>query len=237
MHPRKNWSCARDRGIAAVHNLRLVNSSRQLERTRWRLHHVGLTVRQCRSIIARVQHSPFDRNLELRRLNGLTDIVVHSGCDAFFAITSHRSRGHGNNGDMSASDHFPRANNGRGLKAIHFWHLYIHQYEIERFALQGLQRLTSVPSDHDRMTVFLKQTHRESLIHTVVFSEKNTEPPLIRRRAILSEGDHRSWYNLRVLPLIIENVVLPDVKLWHHEAIRRISDFAPRQLLKRLARK
>src|SRR6478735_8024050 len=84
------------------------------------------------SINYRVKRLRFDR---------LGQIIVHSGGQTSFAITLHGMGRHRDDGYMLPGLLFALADRAAGLETVHFWHLYIHQYEVESLTSPRLQRL------------------------------------------------------------------------------------------------
>src|ERR1700728_3755684 len=59
-----------------------------------------------------------------------------------------------------------------GLDAVHHWHLYIHQYQIDIFALQGVYRLAAVLRDDHGVAALFEESDRQLSIYGVVLGEK-----------------------------------------------------------------
>src|SRR5580704_5154374 len=112
---------------------------------------------------------PGDRSGQLRRVDGLAYVVIHSGDDAFFSIAIHGAGGHGDDRDVSATGTFTRSNGGGGFETIHLGHLHIHEDEVERFAIQRRQSLEPVIGNHHGMTLFSQQVSCKLLIYGVIF--------------------------------------------------------------------
>ena len=69
-----------------------------------------------------------------------------------------------------------RCANRRGrLKAVHDWHLQIHEYDVEWLAIDGRQDLSAVGGDHDTVASFLQDERRHPLIERVIFDEQDME--------------------------------------------------------------
>src|SRR6476620_7563599 len=82
-------------------------------------------------------------NYRVKRLplGRLGQIIVHSGGQTSFAITLHGMGRHRDDGYMLSCLLFALANRAGGLETIHFWHLYIHQHDVESLSSPRLQRL------------------------------------------------------------------------------------------------
>jgi len=82
------------------------------------------------------KHNPVDGTRELYQIHRFANIVVHSTLEAFFAVSAHSSRRHCDDRDVSSRLPFSRPDDSCRFKAVHFWHLNIHQHEIERLLIQ-----------------------------------------------------------------------------------------------------
>ena len=64
-------------------------------------------------------------------------------------------------------------NRARRFEAVHLRHLAIHEHEVERNALDHLQRLVTVARDVDAAAQALQQAHGELGVDDVVFGEQH----------------------------------------------------------------
>ncbi len=77
-----------------------------------------------------------------------------------------------NNGDL-----FSLTYGGGGHISIHVGHLDIHENDVERFLLQGCQRLEAVHGQFHLMAKLLKQAESQMLVDAVVFGQQNSQGP------------------------------------------------------------
>ena len=105
----------------------------------------------------------------------LCQVVVHAGFETAFAISGERIRGQCDDrnlvrdftcGDMPADF-------TRGCEAIHFWHLAIHQDQVEAATLQGCERLVAVGCDIAGAAAIFEQLGGVNLIDAVVFGDQH----------------------------------------------------------------
>src|SRR5579875_19961 len=106
-------------------------------------------------------------------VQGLGDVTVHSSGEAAFFVAAHGVGGHGDDGNVLASEALVAANGSGGFEAIHFGHLNVHQDRVERLVFESVQygfarldRLDGVPS-------LFEQAHGESAIDRVVFGDQD----------------------------------------------------------------
>ena len=101
---------------------------------------------------------------QLGSADRLSHIGVHAGRQIMLAIFWPIVRRHGNDGKTLARWLFPFADGGRGLQAIHFGHLDIHQHGVEHSVLQCLQRFLTIADDRDRVAMKFQQPRHKLLI-------------------------------------------------------------------------
>jgi hypothetical protein len=78
-------------------------------------------------------------------------------------------RGERDDGQMSACLFLFFANRLRGLQAVHFRHLHVHQHQIDSFAFKRFQSLAAIFDYDYSVAMFLKQASGERAIDCVIF--------------------------------------------------------------------
>ena len=76
--------------------------------------------------------------------------------------------GHGDDGHSFAGEPLPRADTACRLKTVHIRHVNIHKHQVEGFALQGPDRLSSVADYDCGESRMLEEAHNVSLVDDVV---------------------------------------------------------------------
>src|ERR1035441_3366857 len=87
------------------------------------------------------RHPGFLKSLQQRvefwAPNRLGEVAIHAGVDAALVVALHGVRGHSDDGLVPAGAALGLADRGGGFEAIHLWHLYIHQHQVERLLLRS----------------------------------------------------------------------------------------------------
>jgi hypothetical protein len=96
--------------------------------------------------------------------------IIHASSQTTVPLLAHGRCGHGNNGYVSPHSLFPADLYG-GLQAGHLGHLHIHQIETTLSPL--IQSFEVIGCERDPMSHLAQHTHRDSLIHQVVFSQQD----------------------------------------------------------------
>src|SRR5580704_5873472 len=104
---------------------------------------------------------------------GLRYVVIHSRVEASFPVALHGVRGHGDDGTVNAWPLAP-ANLLRGLKAVHFRHLTIHEDRVVGEEADHLDRLLAICGDIHAAAQLFEHPSRNHLIDGVVFYDQNT---------------------------------------------------------------
>ena len=67
------------------------------------------------------------------------------------------------------------ADGGRGLKAVHFRHLHVHQHHVEILLLEQIQGLPAVLGDLDRVPAISQHVKDELLVGRGVFGQQHAQ--------------------------------------------------------------
>ncbi len=116
---------------------------------------------------------PVHRLLQLFEGAWFTDVIVHPGRQAPFAIAVHRVRRQGADGRVALAG-FAGLNHGCRLKAIHDWHLAVHQNQIVFPLFHGLHSFAAIHYRVGGHAQLLKQSYRDALVNFVVFRQQNS---------------------------------------------------------------
>ena len=88
-----------------------------------------------------------------------------------FAIALHGVGRHGN--DVGSFSAWPLLVNPTcAFKAVHLWHLDIHQHDIVCLPLEGLKHFETVVGHIDPIPQAFEDGERDALIHQIVFGEQ-----------------------------------------------------------------
>ena len=104
-------------------------------------------------------------------IDGLGDVVVHSGFDAALAIGLHSVSSHGDD-DGVAAGRLGAADLFGGLIAIHHGHLAIHENEVVAIGGDHIDGFLAVGGEFDVKTEALQHPRRDELVDGVVFDEE-----------------------------------------------------------------
>ena len=107
--------------------------------------------------------------------------VIHSGLEATPAILDHGAGGHGNH--TLACQRWRCPDLARGLVAVHYGHLHVHQHDIEAFFGQLLQRLAPVAAKRHHHPALQEQFFDHLLVERIVLGHQDARAPQERTRA------------------------------------------------------
>ena len=108
---------------------------------------------------------------------GLGDVPIHARFETPLPVALHGMGCHGDDGDVTAGRFLPFTNGGRGLEAIHFRHLHVHQDDVEGFSLPGSQSLFPVACHDNRVTPLGERANGKLLINRIILRQKNVQLP------------------------------------------------------------
>ena len=80
----------------------------------------------------RCRHA-FDGSAKIFTVDGFANIIVHPCLQTPFSISLHRACRHGDDWNVSTSLPLTVPNRFRGLEAVHFRHVNVHEHEVEFF--------------------------------------------------------------------------------------------------------
>ncbi len=114
---------------------------------------------------------------ELAGIDGLGDVAVHSGGDAFFAVSGNCFSGEGDDRHSRRPRRggFPFANEAAGFEAVHVGHLAVHEYCIETSLGGFLDGESAVSDDFAGTPGAAKEFFGDELVHLVVFSDQEMQ--------------------------------------------------------------
>src|ERR1019366_1738666 len=93
--------------------------------------------------------------------NRLGEVAIHAGVDAALVVALHGVRGHSDDGLVPAGAALGLADRGGGFEAIHLWHLYIHQHQVERLLLHRRHRLSPIAGQGHSVAAFFEHPFRQ----------------------------------------------------------------------------
>jgi hypothetical protein len=109
-------------------------------------------------------------------MNGLGQVIIHTGIQAFFTVAGKGVRCHTDDVMMESFFLFKRTDTARGLVSVHILHLHIHQYSRirGRAGLNFTDRVRAVTGNLDRITKILQYHGRNHDIGRIIFDNKNS---------------------------------------------------------------
>src|SRR6202011_2383785 len=138
-------------------------------------------------------HKPFDDFAQFFEAHGLTDVVVHSGGQAFLAISLHGIRRESADRSVALAP-FAIANDGGGFETVHIGHHAVHQHHVVTTLRQGFHGSASVVDCIRGEAEFVKNPQRDPLINFVVFGQQHSQ---FSRPAIRFFQRHTGWFDGR----------------------------------------
>ena len=129
------------------------------------------------------------REFRLERLDadGLAEVAVHAGLEAILAIGIHRVGGHGDDpGTPGAGEGFADA--ARGLEAVQFGHLDVHEDDVVLLAFEGLEDLGAVLDDVGTVPHLAEDAGGDLLVDDVVLGEQDAERAALAEAAVDAPG-------------------------------------------------
>jgi hypothetical protein len=115
---------------------------------------------------------PFQGGDDFRFVDGLRNVVVHTGGDAAIAIALHGVGGHGHD-DVALSGCFTAANFGGCLIAVHHRHLTVHEDDVVSHILDHFDSFRAVGDEIDAATQTLEHAGGNDLIDGVVLDDQH----------------------------------------------------------------
>src|ERR1700760_65472 len=124
---------------------------------------------------------------------------IHPGCQTPVSFLAHRRSGHRYYGNVSPRPLFLADLRG-SLHTSHLGHLHVHEDQIEIAFSPLLNRFQSIHCQRDPMSHLAQHTHRDSLIHQVVFGQQDPQRSQRCAEAACRPGHRTCWpFNRRVV--------------------------------------
>ena len=114
-----------------------------------------------------------ERRRQQLRAHGLGQVVVHARGEAHLAVAAHGVRRHRDDPQRPVGP-LPADPPGR-LEAVHLGHLHVHQDDVVRLPLDGVEHLEPVLGDVRRVADALEEPERELHVHGVVLGQEDPQ--------------------------------------------------------------
>ena len=117
-------------------------------------------------------------------------VIVHARRQTQLAVALHRVGRHRDDPRSPVSG--PASGDlPRGFEPVHLWHLDVHQHEIVRLPLDGLDGFETVGRDVGAVSHLLEQAERQLLVHDIVLGHEDPQGMAARHLGIELEPGRR----------------------------------------------
>ena len=134
-----------------------------------------------RCVFAAIVAERFHDFVELVRIDGFGDVVVHACLQTLLLEAGHGVGGHGHDGCVAVRVAFQFTDPPSRFQAIQFGHLDIHQHEIEGPLPYSIHGFSSVVNYLHGVSHELKQPDGNLLVHQAIFREQDRLGTVDRR--------------------------------------------------------
>ncbi len=124
-----------------------------------------------------------ESGLEVGEFDGFTDIVIHAGLDAGFAVAVEGIGGHGDDADAGAAGgsevSFQLADAPGGLVTVEFGHLAVHEDSVIGEAAEGFDGFEAIGDGVGGAAEFSQLAQGDFLVYGVILGEEDAESEVI----------------------------------------------------------
>ncbi len=124
-----------------------------------------------------------ESGLQVGEFDGFTDIVIHAGLDAGFAVAVEGIGGHGDDADAGAAGgsevSFQLADAPGGLVTVEFGHLAVHEDSVIGEAAEGFDGFEAIGDGVGGAAEFSQLAQGDFLVYGVILREEDTESEII----------------------------------------------------------